>query len=439
MQNPTTEEEKCIEDAYTYLYKNLKEENLRKQLKRRYGANFINQLDYIDMIKAVRDQVLNTTFVSISTQDRKQANMIFEILNAKGKRLSDVDLIKNRIFEIVSDTEPADFAEEKWKSINEILNSRNIDVGFVQFYRHFWISKYKKSGVNKLYDGFKAKIQPENEITYKNFLKDMENTANLYVKVIAPERKDFLNKKEYFGIIQSMNILCNDFNIVQVRIALLSLIEAKENGYISLNQLKDAIYYLEGFHFVYNALCSKPTNKLEGIYSDFSINLRNCKNKGNAKIIISELIKKLDELYISYLEFENYFIDLSYTKNNSPFNIKTKYAINKIATFFSCKELFEDDGSIEHILPESNDVENNNIGNLILLELELNKKASNFTFQEKVEIYKKSNYKWIKTFLNENETWSFENIQKRSKKLAKLYYTKILKKNIDQQDEFDTL
>ena len=45
----------------------------------------------------MRDQVLNTTFVSISTKERKQANMIFEILNAKGKNLSGVDLIKNKI------------------------------------------------------------------------------------------------------------------------------------------------------------------------------------------------------------------------------------------------------------------------------------------------------------------------------------------------------
>ena len=63
----------------------------------------------------MRDQVLNTTFVSISTKERKQANMIFEILNAKGKNLSGVDLIKNKIFEIVNDTEPADYAEENNK------------------------------------------------------------------------------------------------------------------------------------------------------------------------------------------------------------------------------------------------------------------------------------------------------------------------------------
>lgn len=65
--------------------------------------------------------MLGTTFVSISTKERKQANMIFEILNAKGKNLTETDLIKNKIFEVLDDVEPADYAEEKWKSIKNIL------------------------------------------------------------------------------------------------------------------------------------------------------------------------------------------------------------------------------------------------------------------------------------------------------------------------------
>ena len=133
MGAPSTEEEQCIIDTYEYFYDSLSENKLRDFLKKNYPNDDVDGLIYVDILKAVRDQVLNTTFVSISTNDRKQANMIFEILNAKGKHLSDVDLIKNKIFEIVDDVEPADYAEEKWKSIKNILNARNVDVGFVQF------------------------------------------------------------------------------------------------------------------------------------------------------------------------------------------------------------------------------------------------------------------------------------------------------------------
>lgn len=428
IQNPSTEEEQCIKETYEYLYNNLSEDKLRAVLKNKYGNDVVDQLNYIDLLKAVRDQVLNTTFVSISTKERKQANMIFEILNAKGKNLSDVDLIKNKIFEIVDDTEPADYAEEKWKSIKNILNSRNIDVGFVQFYRHFWISKYKKSGINKLYDDFKSSIKPATKKRYKEFLAEIEHTAEIYIKTIYPQRNDFQNKKEYFGLIQSIRILSNDFNIVQVRIALLALLEAKELGLITLKQLKSTVYYLENFHFAYNAICSMPTNRLEKIYSNFSINLRKCDNKVKAREILKTLHEQLDDIFVSYQEFENEFIKLAFTKENKISNLKTRYAINKISSYFEESELFDDKGSIEHILPESMGEKNNNIGNLILLEQNLNEEADCLPYNEKVVIYKKSSYKWLHSFISENSEWDDAQIVVRAKKMAEFYYTKIFGK-----------
>lgn len=429
-KKPSTEEEQCIKETYEYLYNNLSEEKLRAFLKKKYGDDNIDELNYVDILKAVRDQVLNTTFVSISTKERKQANMIFEILNAKGKNLSGVDLIKNKIFEIVNDTEPADYAEEKWKSIKNILNARNVDVGFVQFYRYFWISKYKKSNLNKLYDDFKSTIKPANKDRYKKFLTEIEDTARIYVQTVSPERNDFQNKKEYFGLVQSIKVMSDYFNITQVRIALIALIEAKEKGIITLTQLKSMVYELENFHFSYNAICSKPTNKLEKIYSDFSISLRNCNDKIEARNIIKKLTNQLNEIYVSYQEFESEFINLTYTKkSNNPDNVITKYVVNKIASYYEGKEIFEDDGSIEHILPESNDIKNNNnIGNLILLEQVLYGEADCLEYIDKITVYKKSSYKWIKEFVSSNTEWSDDKIQERSKKLSEFYYTKILAK-----------
>lgn len=112
-QIPNSEEEEAIKEAFEYLYNSLDEQKLRTFLKKRYGSDEVDKITYLSLLKAIRDQVLNTTFVSISTKERQQANMIFEILNAKGKNLTDVDLIKNKIFEVVDDVEPADYAEEK--------------------------------------------------------------------------------------------------------------------------------------------------------------------------------------------------------------------------------------------------------------------------------------------------------------------------------------
>lgn len=111
----------------------------------------------------------------------------------------------------------------------------------------------------------------------------------------------------------------------------------------------------------------------------------------------------------------------------------TKYVVNKIASYYEGKDIFEDDGSIEHILPESNDINNNNnnnIGNLILLEQVLNGEADCLEYIDKITVYKKSSYKWIKEFVSSNTEWSDDKIQERSKKLSEFYYTKILAKEI---------
>lgn len=153
-QSPNTEEEICIKDTYDYLYSQLDEPILKDRLKKKYGAEAVDQLNFIDILKAIRDQVLNSTFVSISTTDSNQANIIFEILNAKGKQLAHIDLIKNKIFEVLNTQEPADFAEDNWEKIKKELLCGKDSVGLATFYRHFWISAYKKSPSNHLYDDF---------------------------------------------------------------------------------------------------------------------------------------------------------------------------------------------------------------------------------------------------------------------------------------------
>ena len=86
IQDPGNEEEQNIKEAYEHLFAQLEEDSVREQLIKTFPSqeNDINKLGYVDILKAIRDQILQTTFVSISTGEKSQANMIFEILNAKG-------------------------------------------------------------------------------------------------------------------------------------------------------------------------------------------------------------------------------------------------------------------------------------------------------------------------------------------------------------------
>lgn len=426
----TTEEEHCIKETYEYFRAQLTEAKLKSMLKRKHGSEIVEALSEIDVLKALRDQVLNSTFISISTTDREQANKIFEILNAKGKRLAYIDLIKNKIFEVLNKVEPADFAEETWKNIKETLSFGKESVGLATFYQHFWSSKYKKVSSNKLYEAFNSTIK-KSETEYTEFIKELLKNAKIYMQIVNPKREDYNNRKEYFGIVQSLSCINNYFNVVQVRIALLALFDTKQRGIVDFTMLRDTLSYLENFHFAYNAILANRTNRLEKIYSSFAIALRKSQTKAEAKCVIRDkLVVPLDELFPTFDSFSEKFVALSFTKKDKVSNVKTKYAINKLNSLYSNNEVFANDGTIEHIIPEKEQGNTLNIGNLILLEDNLNVEAGHENYANKCAVYAKSNYIWVKNFVAQHEQWDSSMIEQRAKEMAKVYYTEILKRRL---------
>lgn len=431
LQEAAGEEECCIEETYKFFYEQLEEKNIRKYLTKWCGREDVYSSQYVEILKAIRDQVLQTTFVSISTTDKEQANMIFEILNAKGKRLAEVDLIKNKIFEVLNDTEPADYAEEAWKRIKRILNSGKETIGLETFYRHFWSTRYKKSSKNKLYEDFNKVVVPKNKQVYKTFLVEMERYAKYYMMILNPKREDYDNRKEYYPVVQMLNVLNNYFGIVQVRIVELSMLRLKDDDLIDLKNYKRILSLLEVFHFVYNSLMKGNPNKIEKIYSTFAIESIECENKSAVRNLInSKLIEPLIDLLPEKDDFTKRFVELEYSKHDCPCNIKTKYALNKINAYFEECELFSDDGTIEHIISEAEGEESLNVGNLIILEGLLNKEADNMEYSDKLMIYSKSKYVWVNKFLNKNLEWQKSLISERAEEMAILFYDDIVLKEI---------
>lgn len=420
----TSEEELCIKQTYEYFSTQLDEKhifNIFQKLKKN-----VNGVPYIELLKAIRDQVLGATIIEIRTADSKLANKLFEILNAKGKQLAYIDLIKNKIFEYLDETEPADFARDTWKEIVDTLNTGRERTGIATFFRHYWSSKYNRATSKNLYDDFKKKLSTKD---YKTFLIDFKKESLIYKKITNPSRDDYENKKQFFWLVQSLNSMGRLFNVVQVRVPLLALYDAKEKGVITSKQFKEIVTYLENFHFAYNAVLSKSANLIDPKYSQFSIALRECKKQDVHIIIKTKLYDQLDPLFPSYDEFEKGFVKLCYTKKDSPSNLRTKYALNKLNAYYLDEEIFDDKGSIEHILPEG-DINTLNIGNLILLEGKLNVDAGNLAYKDKKKIYKRSKYLWVTSFVKSHSSWTSADIEERAADMAKIFYSKIFNRAV---------
>ena len=211
----------------------------------------------------------------------------------------------------------------------------------------------------------------------------------------------------------------------------MSLFEARDKGILKGKDFKNLILYTEGFHFSYNALLARRANVLDSIYSNHARAIRKCNSCEEIKQELDDLRVALDEKYPVYQDFKDAFVALSFSKKDHPDNLKVRYVINKLNCYYSenGQEVFPDDGSIEHILPESSGVESLNIGNLILLERTLNEKADSKDYsKKKVEDYSKSAYKWIKDFVNEHDEWKTDEIKERAEKMAEVFYNDILRK-----------
>ena len=143
-----------------------------------------------------------------------------------------------------------------------------------------------------------------------------------------------------------------------------------------------------------------------------------------------ELKKDLDASYPSYNEFENEFIKLEYSKSKNQYNMLSKYVVNNIEKYYSKQDVSPINGSVEHILGEdSNKQYTLNIGNLILLEEDLNREAEDKGIEEKICVYRKSSYKYVLNFVENNSTitdWAEVQIRDRAKDMAKIYYEKVL-------------
>lgn len=426
----SSEEESNIEATYKFFIEQLKEDRLRKILKLRVGSELVDSIDYIDILKAIRDQILACSFIAITTETKEQSNRIFEILNAKGKRLDNVDLIKNLLFEVANDVEPVDKAEDIWTKIRRKIEDPETGVGIATFYRHFWASTYKRSTSSHLYEDFKANVKPKNKDRYLQFMSEMLEYAEYYSQIVNPTLAAFDNRQEYAWLVQSMKDLSDDLNIVQVRVPLMALLHAKSRDIISSQMLKKTVKYLEGFHFAYSVLTAGRSNKIEAFLSSFAIGLRKSTSKQESLQIIKQLITNLDSLYPGFDKFQEAFVRLVYTKNNVASNVLTRYALRRLCCFYCKQEIVQGDLTVEHISSESEGEQSTQIGNLILLESKLNNEADNLSYEEKRLIYAKSKQDWVLSFIEKYPVWDQSQFYKRAQDMARDYYEGVLGRTV---------
>ena len=148
-------------------------------------------------------------------------------------------------------------------------------------------------------------------------------------------------------------------------------------------------------------------------------------------MIDSLLIGKLEPLFPKFNKFADGFTKFSFSKERLVSNVKAKYALYKLNCAYSGNDIFEEGMTVEHIIPECKSLANRTIGNLILLENNLNSEAAELDYQAKKSIYTKSRSTWIEAFLSKNTDWDETKFEERALQMAKDYYEKVFGKTVN--------
>ena len=413
--DPSSEEEKGLLNAYKYFYKNISSE------KEKRGE------DFLLFLKAIRDQLVGCSVIFITVDNEEAAQTIFETLNAKGKDLETLDLIKNKVFEILNKEHPSDFAKDKWKSIKTNINSRSDRIPLPVFFRHFWIAKYSFATEKKIYKLFQEKIE-QTESSYRSFILDLEAFSRNYVKVTSPLQVDWQTQEEkvIFNSLQAIK----DFRVIQPRPLITIVVELYKNKKIKLSQMVKFISQLEAFHFIFSAITSSRASGMESLYSKYSRKLSEVGDSDSIPKLLNELSKQLKdkiESDISYATFENRFLNLKFSNDFTKDKKIIQYIFKlKEKMMHNTNELTIDSITLEHIHSQKENTEwSHNIGNLLPLSGKLHEDCGTKDLKQKIPILKKSVLKQVQEFCDEYEhepQWTEELTRNRAKKLAEELY-----------------
>lgn len=409
---PDNEQQKRIEKAYNYFYKEI--------------TVLCDWKDDLSFLKILRDQILELKIIRINVINEIDWYTIFEILNAKGKQLELSDRMKNIFLKALPKTFPDDDAKIQWerirKNIQEASKWKN---SFSNFINHYWISNYKKRTEDEIYYHFKSEIASQE--TIKDFIDDLEKNSEFYKRITLTWE---FSKEE-----NMINMILRSFKLyprlAQVRPILLSLFSNYENWTINEKNLIKYLKRLESFHFIFSWVTSSLWNKIEKIYYKHSPIIKNNYSPKNIKDFFDELKEELPD----YESFKLWFKRIWFSNKNKEFKSKrnlVRYILEKIDNYYfnNTWEYKADSFSIEHILWDNGTLWTAQIWNLLPLAQKFNWKSEDFILKSKLSNYKNSNYISVKKFYENNkekELWTKEDIEKRTEELSKIAYNEIWK------------
>lgn len=340
--------------------------------------------------------------------------LVFESLNAKGKPLSQADLIRNYFFMRIHVNQQDAIHHQYWKPMQDALGDN-----LTEFIRHYIMKDGTIVKQNDIY--FHLKEVTKNGDVIK-WLMDIKKFSEYYEKLTNPEREDVPDLKRRL-------LRLNRLQVTTTYPFLLNCYDDYYSGKMTCEQFREVLSILENF-IIRRFICNIPTNQLNKIFSPLNLQIR---NSGYHDFIEGLRYLLQNKGYPGDIEFKERLRDTK-LYGASDRAKKTRLILETIEESYSHKEKINfDDNSIgiEHIMPQklngywrnqlgedwekTHNLLLHTIGNLTLTAY--NSEISNGGFEQKKSYYINSHLEMNKYF-EKTFSWTKEDIESRSEYLA---------------------
>ncbi|MBE6649080.1 MAG: DUF262 domain-containing protein [Ruminococcaceae bacterium] len=398
--------DKCIGEAIKYFYSTIK-------------SDIESNDDSNERLISIRDAILDVTVVKIVSSSEEDSYTIFEILNARGQDLEPHELLKNFIMRYIQPIELRDDAKVKWEEMESSVGST--------------INKYVKHYTTHKFGDIRDKYSSPYHAIQKNYrgknvaelLEDIKLKSEYYKKIIHPTvgADGNCTQTEY-----KVFMFFKAKKFEQIRPIILSLIHQKELEKIDNTKYELALKYIYNFFVCYTIIGEEKSNRLEDVVYKHAQLLENEYSEEVLQEFASSLKRKIPGLEW----FINAFKNVGWSNYHDLY--KGEKCKNRVKIILEVVEKHKSQNdsinefTIEHMLPDSENIENAQIGNLIPLEEPLNRRCSTKPLSEKYEIYRESNFASARGASARYVGKEF-NASQRTEFLAKLIYNNILELN----------
>ena len=379
-----------------------------------------------DELKGIRDKLLDLETVSVVAEGVSNACTIFMTLNSTGKDLTPLDLVKSLIFSKYKKVPLVDEPNDTWKKIVNNTKQNN------KFINNFYASRYKKVSDRKIFKEVEKTIKiinpTDDSAGTKEFLQQMFEDSEIFRLINEPSPNDWA-KNEY-NVYESIYALTKIFKIQVANSFLIALIRDYKKSNISNQMCLKVLSVLERFHFINNAVCSNRSSGMDLLYAKFAQTLYQTSSKQNKHRIINDVCQDLAKRLAALSDFKaNVDSKLYYTKSDERQKELVKYVLTKMERKKNTHSI-PIATSIEHVYPETPSTITladpkliKNIGNLVLLENDINSKIGNKKYtQKKIYVLKNSKIITAKQLFETYSNWTDTEIKHRRDELIKEMY-----------------